>query len=109
MLNFGQFCGEYVLGNMARSLEVSYLRDKVYGVLGFIPKPIQDEIKVDVEKSIVAVYTEFSRSLLKYGENFELLKDSGVSSSAIADLPSWCIDFSQDKKLSRVIDMMAKF
>jgi len=109
MLNFGQFCGEYVLGNIARSLEVSDLRDKVYSVLGFIPKPIQDKIKVDVEKTIVAVYTEFSRSLLKYGENFELLKDSGVSSSAIADLRFWCIDFSQDKKLSRVIDMMAQF
>ena len=45
MLNFGQFCGEYVLGNIARSLEVSDLRDKVYSVLGFIPKPIHDEIE----------------------------------------------------------------
>jgi hypothetical protein len=88
MLNLGQFCGEYFLGAIAGSLEVTDLRDKVYGVLGFVPKPIQDKIKVDVEKSIVAVYAEFSRSLLKYGENFELLKDSGVLSSAIANLPS---------------------
>ena len=63
--HLGLFAPSYFLSRIARVIEASDLRDKVYGLLGLVPTSIQDEIKVDVGKSIVAVYADFRRSLLK--------------------------------------------
>jgi hypothetical protein len=101
----GMFVKGFFLSSIARRLEATDLRDKEYGLLGLVPTQVQADIKVDVRKSIAAVYTDFSRSLLKYEDDLGLLAYAGLSSSTIADLPSWCIDFSQNKKLGRVMCM----
>jgi hypothetical protein len=94
---------------IARILEATDLRDKVYGLLGLVSASIEDEIKVDVGKSIVAVYTDFSRCLLKYDENVELLEHAGILKSTVADLPSWCIDVSHGQEISRVTKLRVSF
>jgi hypothetical protein len=99
----GRFFQGISLSTLARMLKATDLRDKAYGLLGLVPMQVQADINVDVGKSIVAVYTDFSRSLLKYENDLGLLECAGLSNSAIADLPSWCIDFSQSRKQCSVI------
>jgi hypothetical protein len=102
VLNSGKFCSGPFLSTITQNLEVTDLRDKVYGFLGLVPKLIQDEIEVDVGKSNVIVYTEFSRSLLKFDKSTGLLQRAGVASIEMAGLPSWCIDFSQNERNRRL-------
>jgi hypothetical protein len=106
--------GEYTytspaLSTLAKRLEATDLRDKVYGILGLLPPPIQDKIEVDVGKSIVALYANFTRSLLEYDNSLELLERAGISNSSIADLPSWRIDVSQDEETLGITHPFAHF
>jgi hypothetical protein len=97
------------LSSLAKMLEATDLRDKVYGILGLLPPAIQDKIEVDVGKSIIAVYADFTRGFLEYDNRLELLEEAGISNSCIEDLPSWCIDFSQGKKKVQITHPLVNF
>jgi hypothetical protein len=94
---------------LSQSLEATDLRDKVYGILGILPLPIQDKIEVNVEKSIVTVYADFTRALLEYGEELKFFEVVGISKSVIANLPSWSIDLSQKERIERITSILTDF
>lgn len=81
---------------LSKFQHVSDLRDKVYGMLGLVKKDIQTQIEIDVEKTIVDVYSDFSGVLFlsEREQGVELLRYAGMTTSNLEGLPSWCIDFS---------------
>jgi hypothetical protein len=79
---------------LSQRQQVTDLRDKVYGMLSLLNERIRTQIHIDVGKSVVNVYTDFSKCLVTAVPDAEFLRSAGISKSGLKDLPSWCVDLS---------------
>lgn len=86
-------------------------RDRLYGLLGLLPREVYKMIRPNYGKSATAVFTHFA--LLLYVVRFETIAQSGIGHSqcqrdmtACLDMPSWVPSYQGtfiDEKLSSVL------
>jgi hypothetical protein len=89
--------GVYIpkLLTMIRGKDVTNPADKVYAVLGLIPKPFQDSIVVNYSRTAAEVYTDFAGRWAPHDIDFSLLSEvSNKKTARMERLPSWCPDFN---------------
>lgn len=63
--------------------EVTGPRDKVYGLLSLLDKRVAMQIAIDVKKSALEVYTDFTRCVLEEYQDPALLLFANASNSTI--------------------------
>lgn len=63
-------------------------------MLSLLDKRIREKILIDVEKSVVDVYTGFGKRLVTAVLNGNFLRAASISNSSLKSLSSWCIDLS---------------
>ncbi|GLB07759.1 hypothetical protein AtubIFM57258_003124 [Aspergillus tubingensis] len=68
-------------------------RDKIYAVLGLVTDGSADHVQPDYTASVSQVYQAATLAILNSEEKFDILHRVH-SPSRLADLPTWCPDFS---------------
>ncbi|KAM0214756.1 hypothetical protein ACHAQD_008655 [Fusarium lateritium] len=79
-------------------------RDKLYGILGVLPKGIRDHFRVDYGLSVKEVYTGIVRFLLKETERLDIICEAihfPIHSSSI-NLPTFVPDWSHIPQTSAI-------
>ncbi|KAJ2982123.1 hypothetical protein NQ176_g1603 [Zarea fungicola] len=80
-------------------------RDKIYGVLGFLPH--EDAIKIDYTKTVSDIYSETTVALIDANKNLDIICQNlwhlKGKSSPDMNLPSWVPDFSRAGDLQSCI------
>lgn len=84
---------------LARRLEATDLRDKVYAFLGMFGEEVADEplLKVDYNLSVTDVYinlTIYFLQRLMCLDVLEFVNDMPIRKSSLGNLPSWAIDLT---------------
>ncbi|KAI3327190.1 heterokaryon incompatibility protein-domain-containing protein [Xylariaceae sp. AK1471] len=93
--------GEESLLNVVRVCRrklTSEPRDKVFGILGVLPKVVRNEFPIDYNLSVKDVYTNVVDFLLYNTERLDVVCESMhfPKQTSVSNLPSWVPDWSQN-------------
>lgn len=88
-----------------RQTQAADPRDKIYGVLGFLPQ--EHAIQIDYTKTVADVYSETTIALIDANKNLDIICQNlwylNSKSSPDMNLPSWVPDFSRAGELQSCV------
>ncbi|KAI4274429.1 MAG: hypothetical protein LQ337_003939 [Flavoplaca oasis] len=93
--NFDMTVAYHALG----SREATIPHDYVYGLRALMANSPSSSLKVDYQRSVSSLYVEATRAIFRAHNSLEYIHVAiGVDADNRNHLPSWCIDWSQQRK-----------